>query len=197
MRYIDGYDPDNSFWSVFPEFRAAGYFKPVYKKDQSKNKHRSSKLMWFLVLAFDIDSQFYKLDEAEKMELLTEDLEFDPVKFVGGEDNWRITIKAFTDAIDTALSRAVRINEAKLLERARFIDETPYSLDKMVYPNKEEGESFKPYKHSGTAKDLDTMVTGTGKIIEDVKKQRAMLAQEGEAVARGGTEVSATDNGVI
>ena len=74
MKYINSYDPSASFWDIFPEFKVAGYFKDIYKKDTSKNKHKSSKFMWFLVLGYDIDSQFYKLGETDKMELLIDDL---------------------------------------------------------------------------------------------------------------------------
>lgn len=189
MKYISAYSgPDTSFWETFPYFEGVAPFTKLYKEDRSARKNKSSKVMWFFALSCDLDSEFNKLNDAEKMETLTDVLGINVEGYLGSKEEVLLLRNAFEQFIDTVLAADVRAKERKLMERSAFIDATPYSLDEMVYPG--EDETFKPYKRTGTAQALDTMLVGSGKIHNEIRDLRAKLKEQGDQTGKGGKEQS-------
>lgn len=171
MKYIDKFQgPEVSFWEVFPYTKDIGLFGKLYKADRSKEKNRSSKVMWHLALAKDIDSEFYPLEDKEQMDMLVDVLGFNALEYLGSKEEFDLYMSYFENFMDTVITADIRSMEQKLIERKSFIQNTPYSLDEMVYP--EEGESFRPYLRKGTAAQLDKMMVDTKNIHEEIRKLR-------------------------
>ena len=184
MKYTDQYQGSEvSFWEVFPYIKEVSIFKKLYKEDRSKDKNKSSKVMWYLSLTKDIDSEFYSMED--RHETLIDMLELDVVKYLEGQEELDILLNCFEDFIDTPLSADVRAMEQKLKERKDFIKTTKYTLDEMVYPD--EG---KPYLKKGTAAQLDKMVVDTKSIHEELRKLRNALKDEQSEKGKGGKESS-------
>lgn len=199
MKYIDAYEGSHvSFWEKFPVFTETQPFKKLYKEDRSKDKNKSSKTMWYLVLAYDLDSEFYNIEESEKDEVIFDVIDLDIKKYLN-EDKLSELVDSFIDFIDTPLSSDVRNLERKMLERSKFIRDTPYTLDRMHTPTKiittEDGsevevQAGKPYLIKGTAPQLDKMVTDTKKLHEEVRMLREALREEVSEEGKGGREDS-------
>ena len=189
MKYIDKFQGGEvSFWDMFPYMKDVGLFKKLHRADRSKDKNKSSKVMWYLALVKDIDSEFYSLDKEEQNDIINDTLDLDCVDYMGSREEMDLYLNYFEDFIDTVITADIRSMEDKLRERKRFIQSTPYSLDVMVYP--EDGESFKPYLKKGTAAQLDKMVVETKHIHEEIRKLREAARDEQSEQGKGGRESS-------
>lgn len=181
MKYADSYQgSEGNFWEVFPYFKELGLFRKLYKEDRSKSKNQSSKVMWYLVLVKDIDSEYYSMEEEDRHEVISDSLELDPIKYLESKEELDLLLNYFEDFIDTPLSADVRALEKKLLERKKFISDTKYTLDEMVFP-----DDGKPYLIKGTASQLDKMVTDTKKIHEEIRGLRDALKSTQEGQGKG------------
>ena len=191
MKYIDKYQGSEvSFWEVFPYMKETGLFKTLYKADRSKDKNKSSKVMWYLALLKDIDSEFYTLEKDDQYGIITDTVDLDVLKYLGSKEELDLYEKYFEEFIDTVITADIRAMETKLVERKQFIKDTPYSLDEMVYPDIEAGETFKPYKKQGTAAQLDKMIVDTKNIHEEIRKLREAARSEQTEKGKGGRESS-------
>ena len=199
MKYVDNYQGmEVSFWEALPLFKEVQPFKKLYKEDRSKDKSRSSKAMWYCTLIKDVDSEFYKMDRSEQDENLFDMAGFDIREYMKERSiHLEELLDEFENFIDTPLSADVRAQEAKLKERQKFIKKTPYTLDELVYPQREneEGEmepipGSKPMLVKGTAAQLDKMVTETKKIHDEIRSLRESLRSEQTEKGKGGKEAS-------
>lgn len=189
MKYFDKFEGgDVSFWECFPYMKDVPFFKKLYKEDRSKDKNKSSKVMWYLTLCLDLDSDFYSLDVKEKYPVICDTLGLDVKEYLGSQEELSLLEHRFEDFIDTVITADIRSLENKLRERKEFIQKTPYSLDEMVYPS--EGESFKPYLKKGTAAQLDKMMVETKNIHEEIRKLREAARNEQAEQGKGGRESS-------
>lgn len=186
MKYFDKFEGgDVSFWECFPYMKDVPFFKKLYKEDRSKDKNKSSKVMWYLTLYLDLDSDFYSLDVKEKYPVICDTLGLDVKEYLGSQEELSLLEHRFEDFIDTVITADIRSLENKLRERKDFIQKTPYSLDEMVYPD--EG---KPYLKKGTAAQLDKMMVETKNIHEEIRKLREAARNEQSEQGKGGRESS-------
>lgn len=192
MKYYDAFmEGAVNYWEKFPVFKSLSPFKQVYQKDRSTDKNKSSKAMWYMVLCFDVDSDFYSLDANEQKYKIEETLELDVPNYLGdGYDDFCVD---FIEFIDTVLSANIRELERKLIDRRKFINRTPYSLDEMVTPEYEDEldgkgnpKKGKPYMKKGTAVQLDKMIASTGAIHKQITDLREDLKREAESENKGG-----------
>lgn len=199
MKYIDQYEsPETSYWDVFPEHKTVKHLKDIYKADRSKEKNKSSKVMWYLVNTKDIDSDFYPMSYEDQKEIVSDMVCLDVEKYLGGKEKLEELGDFFEFLIDTALSADVRSLERKMIERQQFIKITPYTVDHMVQPETERidenGETYmvlgKPYSQKGTAPQLDKMVTDTKKLHDEIRVLRESLKSEQAEQGKGGQERS-------
>ena len=182
MKYIESFQGgETSFWDIFQYFKDIPIFKSIYKEDRSRDKNKSSKLMWYLVLTKDIDSEFYSLDDEEKHGQIVGVLDFNPLEFLDSREKLDLLLNAFENFIDTVITADIRALEQKLIERKKFIISTKYTLDEMVYP-----EDGRPYLKKGTASQLDKMLVDTKDIHEEIRKLRAAASSEQIEKGRGG-----------
>ena len=186
MKYFDKFEGgDVSFWECFSYMKDVPFFKKLYKEDRSKDKNKSSKVMWYLTLYLDLDSDFYSLDVREKYPVICDTLDLDVKEYLGSQEELSLLEHRFEDFIDTVITADIRSLEDKLRERKEFIQKTPYSLDEMIYP--EEG---KPYLKKGTAAQLDKMMVETKNIHEEIRKLREAARNEQSEQGKGGRESS-------
>lgn len=185
MKYIEAYNTGGRFWETFPLFKMKEPFRSLYKKDRSKDKHKTDKFMWLLVWCYDIDSEIYSIIEEDEKLSTAEEIADITIKEVV-DDTFYMYATAFTDTIDTVLSANVRALEDKLKERQLFISNTNYTLDS----TERDEETGKLVKIPGTAKDLDTMMANTGKIHNEVRTLRENLKESDTGEGKGGSEES-------
>lgn len=189
MKYSEHFQGGEiSFWETFPYIKDVGLFKKLYKEDRSKDKNKSSKVMWYLSLVKDIDSEFYSIDKSEQYDVVCDVLDIDVEGYLGSKEELDLLLNYFEEFIDTPILSDIRAQEEKLTERKRFIQSTQYTLDEMVYPG--EGENFKPYLKKGTAAQLDKMMVDTLKIHEEIRRLRNAAKNEQAEKGKGGRESS-------
>lgn len=196
-RFLDAWaDATNNFWEEFPYMRRVPEFKKLYSTDRSDKKHKSSKCMWFLVLSYDIDSDFYDYDTLDRLSTLEEVCILNCPEYMG--DDYERLCVAFVDHIDNALSESVRELEAKLKERTAFMKSTPYRMDEYVQAYKtkivdgieEEVPDGKPRLVKGTAKDLDAMFASTKGVQDLLMELRDNLKSKDKSENYGGSQGS-------
>ncbi len=192
MRIVETFNPDVNFWTEHIQLAAVDPIKSIYKKDTSKDKIKSSKLMWCIALIWDRNSKFFNLPEDgvdSKIELIFTDFYGDKNYYKNNKvevDN----LKAFYIKLqDTTAKRALREIEQKLLERTQFIHDTKYTL----------GECNERGSWVGnTATILDKMLADTKKVYDlynDALKLVEKEDLEGEGRVKGGGNISMTDSG--
>ena len=58
---------ENSFWDEYPELIIPNKFNDLYTKDKSKNKSKSSRIMWAIHLHSHPESKLYNLLDKEEV----------------------------------------------------------------------------------------------------------------------------------
>lgn len=183
------WNTDENYWLMNPIMKTIGVFNNLYKKDKSKAKAQSSKLMWAIAIYCDSNEEnpWRNLAEAEKKELIAEDFLNDP-KFNWEHPEIIELINTYDKYCLTVAERHLKDLQNKALERGEFIKKVPYSLD--TY---EDGKVLK-----GTAAQLDTMIVNSIKLFQQLEAIEAQIYKEkAEGVGRGGATESASEKGLI
>ena len=160
---------ENSFWDEYPELKIPNAFNELYTKDKSKDKNKSSRIMWAIHLHSHPESKLYNLPDKE--EVIARD-------FIKEKDfKW----ETYGDLLE--LYRNVVLTPA---ERAlQNWDEIMSLRDKGV-------KEF--YKEAIDAKDadiilkLDKALAATPKMFDDYK--RIKESYEEEKTKKKGTKIS-------
>jgi hypothetical protein len=174
------FDVDINFWKVNQDLKSIGPFKDLYESDKSKDKSKSSDIMYFIAFCYDQESKFYKLPLEEKHKDLGKDIMGDEKFFSKNQKNIKAAIDFYIKLDDdTPAKRGLRIWEKKMDERSKFIDET-------------EIEDFE------TAEKLDKLMGNNKKLYDDYFRIMEDLAKEdSNTQGRGGKELSLGDLGEI
>ncbi len=160
---------ENSFWDEYPELKIPNAFNELYTKDKSKDKNKSSRIMWAIHLHSHPESKLYNLTDKE--EVIARD-------FIKEKDfKW----ETYSELLE--LYRNVVLTPA---ERAlQNWDEIMSLRDKGV-------KEF--YKEAIDAKDadiilkLDKALAATPKMFDDYK--RIKESYEEEKTKKKGTKIS-------
>jgi len=190
MKIVETFSPEANFWKEHSQLAAAGPIKKLYDEDTSKQKMVSSKLMWCIVLIWDRNSLFYNLPEIGEDSKIVTIFEDYYGSLEAYESNKALIneIKDFYLKLqETPAERSVRSVEKKLEERAKFLNETDYTLGTPT----EKGTWV-----GGTAAILDGMLANTKKITdlyETALKAVATEAYKSDGIAKGGGRSSASD----
>ena len=160
---------ENSFWDEYPELKIPNAFNELYTKDKSKDKNKSSRIMWAIHLHSHPESKLYNLPDKE--EVIARD-------FIKEKDfKW----ETYSELLE--LYRNVVLTPA---ERAlQNWDEIMSLRDKGV-------KEF--YKEAIDAKDadiilkLDKALAATPKMFDDYK--RIKESYEEEKTKKKGTKIS-------
>ena len=184
------WNTDENYWLMNPIMKTIKVFKDFYEQDKSKNKEKSSKIMWAIALYKDPSdyNPWRNTSDNDKKILIAEDYLLDK-KF-----NWEDPF--ITNLIDTYETFCLTIGEKelvryelKLSDRGNFLHKTHYTLDDY---DEETGRVSK-----GTADQLDKMMVNTVKIYEQYDLIKGMLTKEQSGQTRGGSKESAAETGKI
>jgi len=181
-------DTDLNFWEVNPNFKSIREFKEFRRLDKSKDKGKSSRIMWAIALCKDkhIENTWRNEDDEDKLPLLAEDVikdkdfDWDTVEDLMYIYETRVLTKPERDLVQF---------EKKMRERQKFIDSTKYTLDSF-------DDNGKPLK--GTATQLDKMLVDSDKIYKRHEELKAIYEKsEEDGHVFGGRTESASEQGLI
>lgn len=172
---VANYNEDAIFWDVNPQFKILGKFSELYKKDRTKGKIYSSKVMWAVTFftELDKDNKFKNFPEEERKDLIE-------TEFVN--DN-RFTWDAVQYLIDlylqtqmTQQKRSLIMLKRKMEEREEFLAEAKYSFE--------------------NAKELDAIIANTDRLFSLMSKLEEQIKKDDESEGgqvRGGRVESASE----
>lgn len=171
---IHTFDIEQNFWELYPDFKIALSFKDLYKRDKSRGKINSSKIMWFIVFTRDMNSKFYNLILDEKNAVIGEDYMGDINYYENNKQELDILINDYIKLIYSPSRKHLLDWDIKILERSEFIASQKYSIDNY--------------------EDLDKMAANTAKIYDTLKNiKEALSKEEGEGNLKGGGMNSLND----
>tara|TARA_R110002167_G_scaffold20995_20_gene76395 strand:+ start:262 stop:840 length:579 start_codon:yes stop_codon:yes gene_type:complete len=185
------WNTDENYWSLHPQMKTIKAFSDLNKRDKSKGKKKSSTMMWAIALYIDPNEQnpWKNTNPLDRMKLIAEDYLNDP-EFPWEDPDIQLLIDTYKEFSITVAERALLQIETKIADRAKFLDNTSYSMD--TY-NDESGKVEK-----GTADQLDKMMVNTVKIYQQLEQVKEMLDKESiEGHGKGGAVESASEQGLI
>jgi len=195
MRIIEEFLPNLSFWEVCPQLTLAGPTKRLYDEDSSKKKEKSSKVMWFIAMSTDINSKYYNLHTVgpdNKYELLGGDILGDKKYYDKYKKDCDELIEFYCKLQDTIAQRALREWDDKMVERAKFIKDNPYTMDSFEFDE----STGKNIKIAGTVDTLEKMMSLTKRLYDDFDRiQKTLSISEIDTENLGGGEASLSDQG--
>lgn len=168
-----------SFWECNPILLTVGAFKKLYDSDKSKNKNKSSKVMWSVALCTDMHQdniwKTYKL--AEKQALIKEDY-LEDKNFDWEHETIIELIETYTSFCMTKLEKDLVSWENKLEQRSTFLNDEPYTMD--------------------NAKELDVVFLNSEKISIMISNIREKISEESDkGQMKGGATESLSEQGEI
>lgn len=193
MSLIKSFDTDENFWVANPQFKNVQPFKGLHNSDKSRNKATSSKTMWYVAQVCDHskDNVFRNIQIEERISLLSLDFMTNADFY---EENKKILDQLFhtyNSLHTTPALLALEEWNVKMIQRAKFIKDTPYTMDSY---------EMDPVKGvmvrvPGNAKDLDAMMKNT-KAIYDMYHQimKSIAEEDEETQVKGGQQLSLSDN---
>jgi len=168
MKYLDAYaGPEADFWELFPVQKTIGLTKALYKADRSKGKNKSSKVMWWIVLAKDVDSDLYSFSYEEQKETL----DIDIIDAEAVCEDLKIDMEAlmefFVKCADTVITGSIRRIEAKYNEKVDYFMALDYD--------------------KANAKFIDSSIISADVIASQIQNMRAKYIAEQDTLYGGGT----------
>ena len=213
---VDSYDAKLNFWEEFPDYKVHPLFSTIWKINHKEKLEKSSLFMWALTLCYDRKSSFFNQPEADKWEVVSEELfkestalmnfflyddkdskdpfeNAEPIIGLPISVSFREIINEFERSIDSPLGLSLRDLERKLAERTSFIMATPYTIDSVVKIEDDNGKT-KTSQIKGSADALDKMFANTEKINSLIQKAMENLRSvAGEGTTKGGGKESLSD----
>lgn len=184
---------NESFWEINAQY--AFIFDEFYKKDRTKNKHKSSKVMWAITLRCHPGSDFYNLSGKDELivDKFVKDKDF---KFEDYDDIQEL----FMDSVLTPAEKSLYNFYNTLKKRDIFIHAQEYSLD--YYKKDSEGNNIQTrgggfITEKGTADQLDKMLANTSKLYDEYFKIKKQLLDEEVKRGKGDKPMSLSDSSQI
>lgn len=173
MRPLSNFDINLNFWEANPQLIILKEFQTIYGSD--KGGARSSQIMWAVAFVVDVDSDYFGMEDQEKMKLIAEDwLEEPNFKW----EDYKDVISAYIYVVDGPIRRSIRDWGEKLDERRDFINGLKYSLtnaaliDKLMISTKIIYEEYQKatdtYLHQGDADAGNTK----GDLVESLTEKK-------------------------
>lgn len=177
MISLDSIQKNVNFWEVNPELTIPSEFADLYKKDESKSKAHSSKLMWAIALYIHPKSKFRILSKEESGKVIAEDFLKDP-KFKWNTPAMLRLVEEFKKYCITKAQRFLVAWEDKLEERQNFLETVQFTID--------------------DAEDIDKMLSRTDKLWTQYRQcLKDVEDEDAKGQVRGGAAESASEQGLI
>jgi len=178
--------PEN-VWEVNKRLKYFPGYSELYKRDKSKDKIKSSNDVWSIICLEDPDPEnlYYRLSPEERMKSLKE---FNNA-FNEEDELIKELIERYSFDVLDSVERSFKAEVDSLVERAKLIRETKYTLED--YERDIKGNIIyvagKPMKKPGTAGELDKMRIATAKIYEQYEQVKQLFDKnKGELRIYGG-----------
>ena len=178
---IGNYKEGANFWEYNPQYKVI--MESLYSSDKSKNKERSSTIMWAIFFMVHPRSEFYNLPD--KQTILARDFIKEP------NFKWEKYKEVIDRVEEISLSQAEKSLvswDKTLKKRDEFIHSQEFTLDNY----NEEGRLVK-----GTADQLDKMLANTNKLYQEYFKILKELKNEEDSRGKGNRPKSLSDSGEI
>jgi hypothetical protein len=194
---VDIFDPEVNFWEANPQLKVINPFKDLYKEDKSKNKSKSSLMMYFVAFCYDMspNNKFRNMPELDKHEVIGEDYCGDIKYFTKNEEVLTPLIDMYCNLQDTPALKALREWNSKMMERSKFIKDTKYGPDYLavVYTK---GGVQQEVTVTGTWDFLDKMMKITKSLYDDYQRILKDLSEEqgNDSQGKGGYTPSLNDD---
>lgn len=177
------------FWKLNPGF--IDLFEQLYNQDKSKDKSKSSKIMWAFYHKVHPDSMYYNLpgkDELIKVKFLKEP------EFVWA--NYEDEELMFIDAVLTQAERSLYEWNSLMKKRDKYLKNMDYYFDE--YATDENGDNItsktgRLVTLKGTADQIDKAQAVTIKYFNEYTKIRKDLKEDKIKKGKGNKPLSATD----
>lgn len=180
---------NENFWEFNSEY--VFILDKFYKSDKTKNKAKSSKIMWAFYHKLHPDSAYYNLKNKEQTikEKWLKDKNFDWKKYEDVE-------LTFKDSILTEAEKSLYDWNELMKKRNLYLKNQEYYFDE--YKTDENGDNIlsktgQPVLRKGTAKQLDDAHTTTIKYYADYSKIMKELKQDKLKRGKAGKPLSASD----
>lgn len=175
MGLLNYFDTRANFWKANPQLCIAGALKSLYENDKSKDKEESSRIMWAIALAYDIESKFFNLPLIERKKFISKDyLKNEKFDF----DKYKDCIEFYEKLSITPARRQLIVWNTKLDEKTEFLATLPYNAQ--------------------NAKLIDELLSSNTKLYEALAKISEELVKEGDrGVVKGGSEESLSEKGEL
>lgn len=120
---LKNFDLEVNFWKLNPQLVIV--FNRLYESDNSKNKEKTSKIMWAIAMLYDPSesNQFRNMEFDKKKEMISS-LYIKDKSF--NWDNYFVEIQLYKEVALTPLEREILILEESLTSRREFL-RTPYT----------------------------------------------------------------------
>lgn len=174
---LDSFDILQNFWEANPAFMAVKEFKKIYKKDKTRGKAYSSKVMWALSLLIHPKSKFANATYADRLVLVNEDY-LEGKLTISPEKNHKELVDCYKKFAMTRTQRIARQWGDKLDERFELLESMVYTLE--------------------TAESLDQMMARTEKLWKQYQTCLKDLGDENaHSQVQGGAVESLTEKDII
>ena len=195
---MENFNITDSFWECHPALVAAGPFAELHRKDKSRNKKSSSDLAWCIKLIWNRKSDFYNLPEAgenNKIDLVFGDYLGNAKYYHENKEKVEGLRAFYLMSTETVAIRTLRGIEEKLLERDRFLRNTPY--DEGTDLSDPDSVLLDVANWAKRIDTIDKMMANTEKMYNLYEKARKVVTQEEQVTAMGGAQESLSDAGGI
>jgi len=173
-------DTDN-FWELNPQYKYI--FAEFYSMDRTKNKNKSSKLMWAIYFRVHPKSEFYRLPNKDTI-IRDKWLKMPSFKW----DSLEREIDIFINTVLTQAEKSIVAWDIMMKKRDEFIHSQDFTLD--TYDDR--GKIVK-----GTADQLDKMLGNTGKLYTEYFKIKKELSDDDIKRGKGSKPLSMSDSNEI
>lgn len=178
MKIPDFIKETDNFWELNPQYRYI--FSDFYEGDKSKDKSKSSKIMWAIYFKVHPKSDYYRLPDKDDI-IKDKWLKQPKFKWESVENEQRI----FSDTILTQAERSLMAWDEMMKKRDEFIHSQEFTLD--TYDHR--GKTVK-----GTADQLDKMLGNTHKLYLEYFKIRKEISEEDIKRGAGNKPESMSDS---
>lgn len=181
MKIPDLITSKDNFWELNPQYTYI--FSDFYNSDKTKNKNKSSRIMWAIYFKIHPKSDFYNLNDKDNV-IKTKWLKDDKFKW----EDYNEYIELFKESVLTQAEKSLVSWDETMKRRNEFIHNQEFTLD-------EYDESGKLRK--GTADQLDKMLANTSKLYAEYFKIKKEFSDEEIKRGRGNKPMSMSDSDEI
>jgi len=171
---LNGFDTDVNFWKLNPQLKVPQEFADILKQDKSKNKSKSSQIMWAIALLVDPDSKFSNISYQTRRDMISRDF-LKNSKF--DWDSYKGAIVFYERSLITPAKRQLMVWNKKMDEKTLYLDILTYE---------------------DNADTIEGLLKTNVKLFEDYERLLKLVDKENnEGSTKGGAEESASEKGLI